>query len=199
MVGLEVVTASDASRPKRKYHTKAKTGCQTCRWTVIQSDFSPHVGSYTNFTSIRKVRCDEVKPACTRCISTDRKCDGYTSTSSSTPSQSFSLQPYHRPEATADLKLILPRQSLDEVRGYRYFLKITAPSLAGAFCSEFWLTDRCNHLARCSQPGLCTRGLCEEWPRLAEFVFTEAVQFIHSLPYRVVVAETCGSVEGACY
>ncbi|KAH7199029.1 uncharacterized protein B0J16DRAFT_298836 [Fusarium flagelliforme] len=115
------VTVCGASRPRRAYHTKAKTGCQTCR--------------------IRKVRCDEAKPACTRCTSTGRKCDGYTSPPSSTPSKSPSPQPYHRPNPAADLKLILPRQSPDELRSYRYFLEVTAPSLAGTFYSEFWLTE----------------------------------------------------------
>lgn len=87
------------------------------------------------------MRCDEAKPACTRYTSTGRRCDGYTSPSSSTPTQLFFLQPYHRPNATVDLKLILPRQSPDEVRSYRYFLEVTGPSLAGAFYSEFWLTE----------------------------------------------------------
>lgn len=36
---------------------------------------------------------------------------------------------------------MLPRQSRDEVRSYRYFLEVTAPSLAGAFYSEFWLAE----------------------------------------------------------
>ncbi|KAI1073064.1 hypothetical protein LB507_008983 [Fusarium sp. FIESC RH6] len=107
-----------ATRPKRKYHTKAKTGCQTCR--------------------TRKVRCDEAKPACTRCTSTGRKCDGYTPF----PSQKTPVPPpYNCPNPATDLKLILPRQSPDEVRSYRYFLEVTAPSLAGAFYSEFWLSE----------------------------------------------------------
>ncbi|CAI6335536.1 unnamed protein product [Periconia digitata] len=38
---------------------KSKTGCITCR--------------------IRKVKCDEKKPSCKRCISTGRTCDGYRS------------------------------------------------------------------------------------------------------------------------
>ncbi|EWY82234.1 hypothetical protein FOYG_14350 [Fusarium oxysporum NRRL 32931] len=42
---------------KKRYATKGKTGCITCR--------------------IRRVKCDEDKPSCHRCTSTGRKCDGY--------------------------------------------------------------------------------------------------------------------------
>ncbi|KAF4947154.1 hypothetical protein FGADI_10610 [Fusarium gaditjirri] len=42
---------------KKRYATKGKTGCITCR--------------------IRRVKCDEEKPNCHRCTSTGRKCDGY--------------------------------------------------------------------------------------------------------------------------
>ncbi|KAK1977887.1 C6 zinc finger protein [Colletotrichum cereale] len=41
----------------RKGTKKVRTGCVTCK--------------------IRKVKCDETKPACLRCIKTGRKCDGY--------------------------------------------------------------------------------------------------------------------------
>ncbi|RSM06703.1 hypothetical protein CEP52_005589 [Fusarium oligoseptatum] len=44
---------------KRRFKPKAKTGCHTCR--------------------IRRIKCDETRPACRRCISTDRVCDGYPS------------------------------------------------------------------------------------------------------------------------
>ncbi|MCJ1307325.1 hypothetical protein MMC25_000971 [Agyrium rufum] len=40
--------------------TKVKTGCATCR--------------------IRKVKCDEKKPFCQKCVDTGRACDGYEST-----------------------------------------------------------------------------------------------------------------------
>ncbi|KAI1491151.1 hypothetical protein F5X96DRAFT_632660 [Biscogniauxia mediterranea] len=49
---------SNKSRPnKSKTRTKVKTGCRTCK--------------------IRKVKCDEGRPACHRCVSTGRVCDGY--------------------------------------------------------------------------------------------------------------------------
>ncbi|KAL6407239.1 uncharacterized protein AUP68_10068 [Ilyonectria robusta] len=42
---------------QRRFATKARTGCITCK--------------------IRKIKCDEAKPSCQRCTSTGRKCDGY--------------------------------------------------------------------------------------------------------------------------
>ncbi|KAF4951282.1 hypothetical protein FGADI_7595 [Fusarium gaditjirri] len=116
-------STAGASRPRRAYHQKVKTGCQTCR-----------------------VKCDQGKPVCVRCTSTGRSCDGYTPppsspSSSSSASASSSPQLSDSPNAAADLKLILPRQSPEKVRSYRFFLEVTAPSLAGAFCTDFWLTD----------------------------------------------------------
>ncbi|KAF2492476.1 hypothetical protein BU16DRAFT_467514 [Lophium mytilinum] len=57
-------------RPKRNIEcrTKVKTGCATCR--------------------IRKVKCDENKPFCQKCVSTGRTCDGYES-----PFRHFTSQP----------------------------------------------------------------------------------------------------------
>ncbi|KAF4551780.1 Aspercryptin biosynthesis cluster-specific transcription regulator atnN-like protein [Elsinoe fawcettii] len=54
-------TAGDGATCKRrvKGRTKVKTGCGTCR--------------------IRKIKCDEDKPFCKKCVSTGRSCDGYTS------------------------------------------------------------------------------------------------------------------------
>ncbi|KAF5556358.1 transcriptional regulatory moc3 [Fusarium mexicanum] len=124
-VPSKVATVGTGQR-RRAYHRKVKTGCQTCR-----------------------VKCDQAKPACERCTSTGRTCDGYTSPSpppassshSSSSSSPPSPQSFDSYNATADLKLILPRQSPQEVRSYRFFLEVTAPSLAGAFYADFWLAE----------------------------------------------------------
>ncbi|CVL12461.1 hypothetical protein FPRO06_04853 [Fusarium proliferatum] len=123
---LSKVATAGVSRPRRAYHHKVKTGCQTCR--------------------IRRVKCDQGKPVCVRCTSTGRTCDGYnpppsSSSYSSSTSASPSPQLSNSIDACADLKLILPRQSPQEVRSYRFFLEVTAPSLAGAFYADFWLTE----------------------------------------------------------
>ncbi|EXA31701.1 hypothetical protein FOVG_17022 [Fusarium oxysporum f. sp. pisi HDV247] len=118
-------STAGACRLRRAYHPKVKTGCRTCR--------------------IRRVKCDEGKPVCVRCTSTGRTCDGYTLPPSPSYSSSTSTSPSPQSSdsynATADLKLILPRQSPEEVRSYRFFLEVTAPSLAGAFYADFWLAE----------------------------------------------------------
>ncbi|KAJ5810885.1 hypothetical protein N7447_010401, partial [Penicillium robsamsonii] len=45
------------ARRRRKWAPKLKSGCMTCK--------------------VRRVKCDEEKPHCRRCMSTGRKCDGY--------------------------------------------------------------------------------------------------------------------------
>ncbi|RDW56594.1 hypothetical protein BP5796_13059 [Coleophoma crateriformis] len=58
-----IVATSDPSHELRKLKAlsiKVKTGCMTCR--------------------IRKIKCDEGKPSCQRCLKTGRSCDGYEST-----------------------------------------------------------------------------------------------------------------------
>ncbi|EHA54976.1 hypothetical protein MGG_01779 [Pyricularia oryzae 70-15] len=52
----------DRQRRTRASKPKVRTGCITCK--------------------IRRVKCDEGKPACARCTSTGRHCDGYDSTAS---------------------------------------------------------------------------------------------------------------------
>ncbi|CAM1500931.1 Fc.00g100930.m01.CDS01 [Cosmosporella sp. VM-42] len=58
----------------RSLRTKVKTGCATCR--------------------IRKVKCDENKPFCQRCVNTGRTCDGYES-----PFRSFTSRPVNHAHA----------------------------------------------------------------------------------------------------
>ncbi|KAI1090650.1 hypothetical protein F5B19DRAFT_484417 [Rostrohypoxylon terebratum] len=66
--------SSSTTAPKRKRASrpKVRTGCIT--W-------------------IRRVKCDETKPACTRCTSTGRKCDGYGGAAPPRPKRSPSSAP----------------------------------------------------------------------------------------------------------
>ncbi|KAK0649717.1 hypothetical protein B0T16DRAFT_445421 [Cercophora newfieldiana] len=59
----------DGSVPRKRNvrRTKVKTGCATCR--------------------IRKIKCDETKPFCKKCVDTGRTCDGYDSPFRFHPSQ----------------------------------------------------------------------------------------------------------------
>ncbi|TVY82756.1 putative transcriptional regulatory protein [Lachnellula suecica] len=51
--GVHVVSR----KPDNKRQAKVKTGCETCR--------------------IRKIKCDEERPFCQKCVKTGRTCDGY--------------------------------------------------------------------------------------------------------------------------
>ncbi|KAJ5208137.1 hypothetical protein N7449_002516 [Penicillium cf. viridicatum] len=62
------VEKSQLSARRRKWAPKLKSGCMTCK--------------------IRRVKCDEEKPQCRRCISTGRKCDGY-------PHPPFAVKAFH--------------------------------------------------------------------------------------------------------
>ncbi|KAK1980888.1 hypothetical protein LZ30DRAFT_750436 [Colletotrichum cereale] len=61
-----------ASRRGIEGRAKVKTGCKTCR--------------------IRKVKCDESKPLCQKCVNTGRTCDGYES-----PFRFHASQPIRKP------------------------------------------------------------------------------------------------------
>ncbi|KAI0007569.1 hypothetical protein F4779DRAFT_498806 [Xylariaceae sp. FL0662B] len=91
----------------RKGSPKVRTGCLTCK--------------------IRKVKCDEGKPHCKRCVTTGRKCDGYTTT---TPSSSLS---WHRPR-----HLFPGVDDAGEKRALQLFCQIAGPSLPGQMDPYFW-------------------------------------------------------------
>lgn len=89
---------------------------------------------------VRKIRCDEQKPECNRCLSTGRQCDGYAPRDrKGLPSQN-SLCTSSESFLPKQLRVALPKKNDQELRSYRYFLEVTAPAIAGAFEVDFWLT-----------------------------------------------------------
>ncbi|KAI0893801.1 hypothetical protein F4806DRAFT_474461, partial [Annulohypoxylon nitens] len=90
----------------RKGSRKVRTGCLTCK--------------------ARKVKCDEAKPHCNRCINTGRACDGYVS--KPTPGLLF-----HRPR-----QLFQSIDSASEGRALQFFCEKTAQFLSGATDPYFW-------------------------------------------------------------
>ncbi|KAF5603214.1 transcriptional regulatory moc3 [Fusarium pseudocircinatum] len=93
---------------KKKYATKGKTGCITCR--------------------IRRVKCDEDKPSCHRCVSTGRKCDGYDLTALA-HSGSVQRQP------------IVSGGSDPESQAIYQFRTRIASLIASSFDVDFWTYD----------------------------------------------------------
>jgi len=95
-------------RRKRAYSPKTRTGCLTCK--------------------IRRVKCDEARPACLRCTSTRRVCDGYYDPD---PSRSIIVPVI----ASPSFDIYASPQSN---RSFAFFVQRTCPQLAGFFGSDFW-------------------------------------------------------------
>ncbi|KAG9256853.1 uncharacterized protein F5Z01DRAFT_672085 [Emericellopsis atlantica] len=96
-----------APASRRKGNKKVRTGCITCK--------------------IRKVKCDEAKPSCQRCVKTGRVCDGY---------------PVLRPRASR-FKSPSPTPALetaDELRAFDHYKSRSAFLLGGITVAgeEFW-------------------------------------------------------------
>ncbi|CAP91722.1 Pc13g06530 [Penicillium rubens Wisconsin 54-1255] len=97
---------------------KAKTGCKTCK--------------------IRRVKCDEGRPACRRCVSTRRVCDGYGiwgggGSPYGKPQSNRALSTYCTPVPAGNL-------SHEEQLCFDWLIRRTAKKFAGLFPSDFWET-----------------------------------------------------------
>ncbi|KAK1851222.1 C6 zinc finger domain protein [Colletotrichum chrysophilum] len=103
-------------KPKSRAIVRVKTGCKTCR--------------------ARKIKCDETKPACRKCILTGRTCDGYgiwdrgNRTRSTAPGLSISI---YNTQTGAISQL-----SDFEKRQFEWFMRRTTIKLTGVFHSGFW-------------------------------------------------------------
>ncbi|KAN0101530.1 hypothetical protein V8E51_012040 [Hyaloscypha variabilis] len=106
----------------RAFHTKSSDGCKTCR--------------------IRRIRCDKAKPACKKCSTTGRKCDGYPHSSSGSEGSSRSLTPSTEHSSSSPPALPISTNILEtdqERRSFSYFCRHTFPQLSGSFdTDDFW-------------------------------------------------------------
>jgi hypothetical protein len=101
------------TRRPRKTTPKTRTGCVTCK--------------------IRRVKCDEGKPHCLRCIKFGISCDGYKAIQSQTPAPR-SLQPalFCQPHIGPCFK------TGEEYRYFEIFKTDAIPLLGGVFSSHLW-------------------------------------------------------------
>ncbi|KAF7559870.1 hypothetical protein G7046_g4293 [Stylonectria norvegica] len=119
---MEVGAHSDNYSEKPR--AKVKTGCRTCK--------------------IRKVKCDEGRPACRRCITTGRICDGYGIWGGGGNHYGIQL----RQRYPQDLRVIsrppvsisVPVSGAEELRYFEWFQRRTATKLPGSYVSGFWDT-----------------------------------------------------------
>lgn len=105
------------------------------------------------------MKCDETKPQCTRCTSAGYKCEELMKpvnknqhfTHAATTNEAISLDKSttawdvaaygSSTQTLVEPKIALPRTNAAEVRSYRFFLEVVAPSLAGVFDWDFWLSE----------------------------------------------------------
>ncbi|KAK6082471.1 C6 zinc finger domain protein [Seiridium cupressi] len=101
---------------------KVKSGCRTCK--------------------VRKVKCDEGRPSCQRCISTGRVCDGYGiwggggNRLQDRRLLRRNCSPPTELQTRAPLGITSPKQQ----RCFEWFVFRTAPKIPSAFFSGFWDT-----------------------------------------------------------
>ncbi|KAK7182485.1 hypothetical protein DPSP01_010641 [Paraphaeosphaeria sporulosa] len=119
---------------KRAKHTRSKRGCAVCR--------------------LRKVRCDETRPACTKCNSTGRKCEGYPDVTLWKPHASPQII---RPK-------IATAESSAEQRSFAYFCRNTSREFAAPFGNEFWkcLVLQVAERERCVKQAIVALGALHE-------------------------------------
>ncbi|KAL3419568.1 C6 zinc finger domain-containing protein [Phlyctema vagabunda] len=106
---------------KRVWKPKTRTGCKTCK--------------------IRRVKCDEGKPFCKRCIKFGTDCEGYDSEFRvSIPVRTAPLR--IRPKSDDGLALVVPSTNIlhdqQEFSYFSYFRQSTARDLAGPFDGSLW-------------------------------------------------------------
>ncbi|KAI3541048.1 hypothetical protein CABS03_11031 [Colletotrichum abscissum] len=97
----------------RKGSQKVKTGCITCK--------------------VRKVKCDETKPSCSRCMTAGRICDGYGSR--------LAHPPQLTSEGVASLSqphVVFPSTTAKEGRALQYFCEVVGPAMSGTSDPYFW-------------------------------------------------------------
>lgn len=99
--------------------------------------------------SVRRIKCDEGKPACAKCLNTGRKCDGYQRRGSSS-SEIMKIHPGN------SMSEVLPLRnpsveffgSEQERRCFHFFRNKTVLQLSGFFESDLWnhwVLQACHH------------------------------------------------------
>jgi hypothetical protein len=113
---------------------------------VVHAEVSRHLVSEPKWLKliawiiVRRVKCDEARPSCQRCVSTGRKCDWYTEQIRKPSSIVSSISD------TSNAQLInlarSPSTAINgtekEARSFHFFCQKTAPQLTGFFGDDLW-------------------------------------------------------------
>ncbi|OJJ96627.1 hypothetical protein ASPACDRAFT_1859300 [Aspergillus aculeatus ATCC 16872] len=148
---------------KRSYRPKTRSGCLTCKY--------------------RRIRCTEERPACLRCTSTGRVCDGYEAppplpSSSLTTLRSKAFTRPLVPQSLGDDLLI----SDQERRSFQFFIAKTAPQLAGDFECVFWerlLLQSAHHEPAIRHVTIALGSLHERLERDSGTSYRAGIQIMH--------------------
>ncbi|KAL5084307.1 hypothetical protein Trisim1_012108 [Trichoderma cf. simile WF8] len=114
---MEAAKVMKTNRPQNR--RRVKTGCLTCKK--------------------RRVKCDEARPSCERCVSTGRVCDGYGIWDSI--SKAPSKLKDKRASALSNTVVLPQLQGVSGKPcsiGFEYFRRYTVNKLPGVFESGFW-------------------------------------------------------------
>ncbi|KAK2593207.1 tRNA-His guanylyltransferase [Conoideocrella luteorostrata] len=117
---LDAVTtprSPQTAERKKRWAAKVKTGCLTCR--------------------ARRVKCDETKPSCKRCVSVGRACGGYSS--QLTVAEKL-CTPILQPSGLPALPFYA-QSSRREEQMFHLLCTEAAVKVAGAFDQDFWSVD----------------------------------------------------------
>lgn len=107
---------SEKVRKPRASKPKVRTGCITCK--------------------IRRIKCDETQPACNRCTSTGRRCDGYLILPRK--QRSDCSKAVVSASTTPERCLEVVPGTADELRAQEFFFANSSPQLASYFDAAFW-------------------------------------------------------------
>jgi hypothetical protein len=143
VAGRGVWPTPKAPKRTRASRPKVRTGCRTCK--------------------IRRLKCDEARPSCERCLKAEFACDGYDSNASPLPAATPSTGPRGkrssrhastsssstgkrcilRPKPTSSLQILgsSPREkrfSAQEVPYFDFFRHGLVNDLSGYSCFDFW-------------------------------------------------------------
>ncbi|KAF2762525.1 hypothetical protein EJ05DRAFT_495405 [Pseudovirgaria hyperparasitica] len=121
---LSVVTSTNRipNPPRQKqFKHRSKTGCRTCR--------------------TRRIKCDETKPSCKKCVSTGRQCDGYGFWSITYDAKIDTTTVVKSPLLADVFQGLLPidmRFDKQEFDCFEYFRLIGSNKLIGSSPGNFW-------------------------------------------------------------
>ncbi|KAF4981910.1 hypothetical protein FZEAL_2379 [Fusarium zealandicum] len=157
----------------RRGRSKVKSGCRTCK--------------------IRKIKCDQGRPVCHRCLSTGRVCDGYGiwggGNSQNAHRQGSINKDKHiiacaaKPQLSRAVQPVLfPALGTQEKIYFDWFKCRTCPKLPGTFSSNFW--DTLVFQAGTREPAVLHAILALSSAHKRDASDTEIRRDIQKLPYK---------------